>query len=157
MESCKKIGAYIGTTKTSAGIFLSRKIINRKKYGKYLHVERFENLEEAVETFFSRYADWVKREEFRLNKLFRIRENPRYSVFFSGEYVGLTYSENCYETAEKVLPADAAIPYWRHNLTYEEATNYVRGHFANWYRNEQLFVNTAVRLHQPIYLSELRK
>lgn len=157
MDDYTNLTCYIGTTKTSAGIFLSYQIMERKKYKRYLHTESFKCFDDAFKEFFVRYEKWVDRKGFHLNKLYKVKEEPLYSVYFSGDYVGMTYSSNCYETADKVLGGELAMPYWRHNLPYERAMLYLRSHFVNWYKDENLYINKAVRLHQPIMLADVKE
>lgn len=157
MDDYTNLICYIGTTKTGAGIFLSDKIIGRKKFANHLRTETFRTFDEAESEFFSRYEDRIDRKNFRINKLYKIKEDSLYSVFFSAEYVGITYADNCYETADKVLGFELAMPYWRHNLPYEKAILYLRSHFVNWYKDERLYINTAVCLHQPIMLADVKR
>lgn len=157
METCQKWPCYIGVTKTGAGIFLSGKIIERKRYGKYVHTEQFENFAEAEKIFFERYGTQISQKDFRVNKMYTIIDKAMYSVFSTPHVVGLTYTEHFYENMEKILPSDSGMAYCRHNLEYQEAVDYVRGHFAKWYAEPKLYINFAVRLHQPIYLTDVKR
>lgn len=94
--------------------------------------------------------------EFRLNKLFIVKEKDMYSVFSTPYMVGMTYSDFFAENLKKILPTDETVSYVRHNMEYEDAVRYVRSHFARYYSNETLYINFAIRVHQPIYLHEVK-
>ena len=67
------VPCYIGETKFKAGIFLSRQIINRKKYKDSLKITEFSSYDEAKQAFLSYYKH-ISEDELRLNCLKRKRE-----------------------------------------------------------------------------------
>lgn len=156
MENHKTWPCYIGITKNGAGIFLSDKIIERKKYGQFLHTQTFESFEEAVENFTERYGKVIFPQKIRLNKLYVVKEKKIYSVFSTPYMVGMTYSEFYENNLKNILSADEAVSYARHNLEYEIAIQYVRSHFERYYNNPALYINFAIHMHQPIYLYEVK-
>lgn len=156
MVNQKNLNVYIGTTKTGAGIFLSSKIMDRKKYRRHLRVEVFACFSDAEDEFFRRYKDVIDMKQFRVNHLYPIKDKHMYSVFSSWTYVGVTTSEYAYENVEKILPKDAEAPYWRHNLNYEEAVCSVRNHFVHYYGDARLYIYDPIRLHNYFRLDEVR-
>ena len=157
MAYYKNLKCYICTTRTSAGIFLSGKIMDKKIYGRHLRTEVFENFADAEKVFWERYSDQVSKEKFHLNQLYQVKDKKMYSVYSTPYLVGMSYTDNFYDNLNLLLPKDSVIPYTRHNLTYEEATNYVRSHFARWYNNPDYYVDFSIRLHEPIHLFEVQR
>ena len=82
MASQRKL-IIIGETRFSAGIFLSERIARSKMYGNNLKMEKFGDFYEAEAEFFHRYPSLKENPDFRLNKLFKVRENPGFDVYWS--------------------------------------------------------------------------
>ena len=120
-----------------------------------MHTEVFENFQEAEKEFFGRYSDWVSKEDFHLNQLYQVKDKNMYSVFSTPYYVGMTYTENCYENVDMLLPADSAIPWWTHSLTYEKAVEKVKMDFVRRYGNSNLYIHLPIRIHQAISLNDV--
>ena len=133
-DKLRTFACYIGTTKYSAGIFLSRKIAARTPYSKYLRLEEFEDFGSALSEFFIRYPTLRGCDGFALNKLFRIKEPPLYSVFSTLEHVVITEDKNGFDNIEILLPDDWREAYVKGGLTYEEAQEYARMRFVKIYK-----------------------
>lgn len=125
MENSIKVSqsCYLGTKGCFAGIFLSRQILKRR-YGKNMKTEKFPDFKTTYATFEDRYGKFLESEEkdykFRINRLYQVIEKPLYSVYYTKEYCGFTYTKDC-ELYEK-----STNTFWKHNLSYGEASTKVR-------------------------------
>ena len=89
---------YIGRTKYMAGIFLTRKIAEGKKYGNSLALTQYQSYEEAEKAFFDSYGDWVTREGFQANRLYDVKRRDIYAVVLIPEGAGVFERENLANT-----------------------------------------------------------
>ena len=150
------VPCYIGETKFKAGIFLSRQIVDRKKYAESLRLMKFGSYQEAREAFLKAYGE-ITGEDIRLNYLYEVRSREIYSVLSTPYYVGvyethlreLFYQESCLKHAKNVVSQDC--------LSYEEAIKTARERFARIWHNSGLYIDQKIPLNSVIKLSEMIK
>lgn len=116
---------FIGETKYKAGIFASEQVAMKKKYAEYLKLEKFPNFDSAKDEFFFRYGEQISLEEFKLNRLFQVREKPKYSVFYTSWCCGMTMSDNFEDNRYIILRGYQGQIKWKHGLEYEDAVDHV--------------------------------
>ena len=137
------VPCYIGETKFKAGIFLSRQIINRKKYKDSLKITEFSSYDEAKQAFLSYYK--------------HISEDRHiYTVFSTMNAVGIVEEE----TRTTFLPAilgdiDLSIRF-RYDLTYEEAQKVARNIFVRIYKRPEYYIRGNIPLNRAITLQEVQ-
>ena len=154
MESYKEftVGcAYIGETQYKAGIFLSQRIAENKPYGKHLVLKKFENFNAAETVFFEKYGEVVQKEEFRLNRLFQVRESPLYSVYWTSFCAGVTYTKNFYENMGVILPGHNSFLGVKHDMEYQDAMCYAISIIESHRKFSKKGIITRIRLHMPVY------
>lgn len=158
MENKKNLTfpCFIGTTKYSAGIFLSRKIAARQKYAQHLRLEEFPNFDQASEEFFSRYPQLANVDDFNANRIYKVKEEPFYAVFWTLEHVVITIDDDNYDKLEILLPDDWNSAWSKGHLTYEEAQNFAAIRFARIYRNPALCIRGKLRINVPVSLSTVK-
>lgn len=151
-----KFPCYIATTKYSAGIFLSRKIASRQKYAKHLKLEEFDCLNSAIDVFVQRYPGIVECEDFRLNRIFQVKEKPLYTVFWTLNNVVITEDNGNFDKLPVLLPDDWREARCRENMTYEDAQMYASIRFARIYKDQRLCISSNLRINMPISLESVK-
>lgn len=149
------VPCYIGETKFKAGIFLSRQIINRKKYKDSLKITEFSSYDEAKQAFLSYYKH-ISEDELRLNCLYEVRDRHIYTVFSTMNAFGIVEEE----TRTTFLPAilgdiDLSIRF-RYDLTYEEAQKVARNIFVRIYKRPEYYIRGNIPLNRAITLQEVQ-
>ncbi len=149
MEDCRKVKqtCYIGETKSMAGIFLSRKIAESKKFYEHLSLTEYTDFKAAEEVFLKKYSD-VVGEIIHLNELYQVRDKAMYSVFYTPLCIGITDSYE-FEKNLKIILGAYKGPLWvSHYLEYEDAVEDIQ---------KKLFekgISKNIRLHTAIYYPE---
>lgn len=156
MENTKNLRFFIGETKFQAGIFLSRKIAERKIYYPALKIESFETLEEAMATFRSRYGDTVDIGKIKLNVLHQVKDERAYSVFWTKQVVGITETENYSDNFNVLVPDNDQFVWWRHRLTYQNAQHFAASRFCEVWQNPEMYIIEYIRVNRPVRLAEIK-
>lgn len=149
------VPCYIGKTRYSAGIFLSKEIGRRKPYGKHLEFEEFANYRIAAAEFERRYPETMTTEEFVLNKLFRVKPESLFSVYWTCVDVVITPDYNSNVNIRTILPDDWHIAWAKHYLTYDEAQAFARARFLRYYKDGRLYIPFKMRVNIPVNLGEV--
>lgn len=146
---------FIGSTKFSAGIFLSRQITERKLYADHVKLEEFKSYYLAETEFKTRYPGLIERDEFRLNKLFRVKEEPFYAIFWTSEKIVMTNEKNMYTNIKILLPDDWQDTWSKSSMTYEQAQDFGRARFMRYYKNYRLYLPFKLRLNIPVDIDDV--
>lgn len=142
-------------TKFSAGIILSVKIAKRKKYFNHLILEEFKDYHTAEKRFFELYGDVVSYEEFEVNKLFAVRDKHIYSVFYSKNFVGITYTNNVWSNIATIV-GEYPGRIWTHNsLEYDDAVLLARNKFVEQYGNVQFYIYGRIPINKIIMFEDM--
>ena len=156
MENHKNVKVFLGTTKFKAGIFLSGKIAERKPYFKALKLESFDSVEEAEAVLRDRYGDAIGDAKIKLNVLHQIRDERAYSVFWTKQVVGITYTNNYSDNFNVLLPDNDQFVWWRHHLTYQDAQHFAASRFCEVWQNPELYIIECIPVNRPVRLAEIK-
>lgn len=142
----KKHQAIIGETRFCAGIFLSERIARSKMYGSHLKMERFGNFYEAEAEFFHRYPSLKENPDFRLNKLFEVRENPGFDVYWSRSRIliaqGFSYQDVWHMDFEEA----GDLMLCRNFEDYEDAQCFAGTCFARAWHNSSFLIRRRFKI-----------
>lgn len=153
MGNCK---ALIGKTRFSAGLFLSKRIANRKLYASHLKFEEFSDFQTAEQTFFKCYP-WLDTGEFKLNKLYPVKERPEYCIYYTREIVLIGEGDTADEVAAMCFNASEDDVFIKTLSDYEEAQVYARNRFVRYWKNSDYFIPRNLRIGVPVYLKDIQK
>ena len=154
MDNQKKIrgNCFIVQTKCSAGIFLSSDIARRKPYYKYLRFVTYSSFEEAYDEFFKSFGETISKADFKVNKLYKVRDDLGWSVTYCWEFVCLLETYNAAENFEKIIRCYDGFVYWKHGMEYEQAVAFANCKLAQLGYFNSHYVLPAIRKNIPIIL-----
>ena len=151
----KKGRVYIVKTMYTAGIFLSRKCIDRKVTGRY-NYEIFDSFKAAYDAFSQLYKDTVDMSAFRVNHLYEVHPRNVFCAFYCRDFYGITYTDQYYEFRDRYFPDTDRKVYCKPGFTESEARAHLRSVIARRYLKTTVSANIYIRPHQIYLVSEIK-